>query len=181
MKLLRNILIGIFIFISLLLIIALFVRKTYSVEREIIINKDKKDVFSYVRLLKNLNQYSRWASVDPEMQMTYKGTDGTVGFVSHWNSKQSSVGTGEQEIRSISEGKKINYDIRFIRPVETDAKAYMSTDSITATTTKVKWGYEGRVDYPFNITLLFINIEKTVGDDLKTGLTNLKKILESRP
>jgi hypothetical protein len=36
--------------------------------------------------------------MDPDMKKTYRGTDGTVGFVSEWESNKKDVGTGEQEI-----------------------------------------------------------------------------------
>jgi hypothetical protein len=32
--------------------------------------------------------------------------------------------------------------------------------------------------YPFNLMLLFMNMDKMIGDDLSTGLTNLKTLLE---
>jgi cell division protein FtsL len=55
MKTLRTILIVIVALIALLLIIALFTKKDYSVQREVVINKPKELVFDYVRLTANQN------------------------------------------------------------------------------------------------------------------------------
>ena len=53
MRILKVILFGILGLVSLVLIIALFVKKEYAVEREITVNKPKVEVFEYVKFLKN--------------------------------------------------------------------------------------------------------------------------------
>ena len=68
--------------------------------------------------------------------------------------------------------------MRFIKPFESTAQAYMTTEAITETQTKVQWGFQGNMAYPFNIMKLFMSPEKAVGDDFSTGLNNLKAILE---
>jgi hypothetical protein len=67
--------------------------------RESSINKPKQEVFNYLRLLKNQDNFSHWASMDPAMQKNWRGVDGTVGFVSSWKSDKKEVGSGEQEIK----------------------------------------------------------------------------------
>ncbi|MBP7821314.1 MAG: SRPBCC family protein [Saprospiraceae bacterium] len=162
------------------LIIALFVRKQYSVEREIVINKPEQQVFDYVKLLANQNNYSKWAKMDPAMKKTFSGDDGTVGFVSAWESKVDSVGVGEQEIKKITEGERIDYEIRFMKPFRSTATSYMITEASSENETKVKWGFNGNMNYPMNLMLLFMDFEKMIGDDLQVGLNNLKSILESQ-
>ncbi len=65
MNILIKILIGIGALITLLLIMALFVKKEYTIEREITINKTKAEVFNYVKHLKNQDNYSKWVMQDP--------------------------------------------------------------------------------------------------------------------
>ncbi len=178
MKILKKILIVIAIIIAIPLIIALFVEKNYAVEREITINKSKQEVFDYVKFLKNQDNFSKWATMDPNMKKTYRGTDGTVGFVSAWESDDENVGVGEQEIKKIAEGERIDFELRFIKPFEATEPAFMSTESVTENQTKVKWGFSGHMNYPMNIMMLFMDFEKMIGDDLQTGLSNLKTVLE---
>ena len=104
MNLILSILLGILGLIVLLLILAVFLKKEYTVVREISISKPKLIVFDYLKQLKNQNNFSKWAMMDPNMKKEYKGTDGTVGFVSSWESEQKNVGKGEQEIKKIIEG-----------------------------------------------------------------------------
>ena len=67
MKILKRLLIALLIILSVPLITALFVKKDYSVERQVAINKPREAVFDYVKYLKNQNNYSKWASMDPDM------------------------------------------------------------------------------------------------------------------
>ena len=163
---------------AILLVTACFVKKSYSVEKEVVINKPKQDVFNYIKLLKNQNNYSKWATMDESMRHYYNGTDGAVGFVYSWESDSDDVGKGSQKIVDIKEGEKIDMQIHFIKPFEGDADAYLATDTVSSTSTKVKWGFVGKMKYPMNVMLLFMNLDKMVGSDLQTGLNNLKGVLE---
>jgi hypothetical protein len=179
MTIILAILTGILSIFALLLITALFVRKKYSVNRAITINKPKTEIFEYLKLLKNQDNFSKWASMDENMKKSYVGSDGQVGFVSAWESANKNVGKGEQEIKMIDEGNRIEYEIRFMKPVAGIAHAYMSTQSISDELTKVSWGFDSQMKYPMNLMLLFMNMDKMVGNDFEIGLNNLKKILES--
>jgi len=175
---LRKILIVVVILIAIPFIVALFVDKDYAVQREIVIAKPKQEVFDYVKYLKNQDNYSKWATMDPNMKKSYTGTDGTVGFVSHWESDNEEVGTGEQEIKQITEGERIDFELRFIKPFEATEPAFMTTESLSDNETKVTWGFSGHMAYPFNLMIPIMNFEELIGTDLATGLANLKTELE---
>jgi hypothetical protein len=180
MKIVKKILIGIGIIIALFLIIGIFAKKEYTVERQISINKSRQELFDYIKSLKNQNDFSKWAQMDPNMRKDYKGTDGTVGFISSWDSDDKNVGAGEQEITKIDEGNRIDFDLRFKRPMEGNATAYMITEQAAENQTTVKWGIHGAMAYPMNTMMLFMNMDKMLGADLETGLTNLKNMQEKK-
>jgi hypothetical protein len=164
--------------VVLLLIIAAFSKKDFFCEQEIQINQPKQQVFNYIRLLKNQDNFSKWGGMDPNMKKTYSGEDGTVGFISAWESNNKNVGQGEQEILNIIEGERIDFKIRFIKPFKSFADAYMITEAINENACRIKWGFESRFNYPMNLMLLFMDMNKMIGKDFLTGLTNLKNILE---
>jgi hypothetical protein len=164
--------------IIIVLLIAAFVRKDYSVEREVTLNKPKQVVFDYTKFLKNQNQYSVWAKIDPTMKTEFRGTDATVGFVSAWDSPNKDAGRGEQEITGIDEGNRIDYEIRFFEPMKSTDKAFMSFESVNDSVTKVNWGIYGKLKYPMNISFLFMDMDAMLGKDLEGGLNNLKALLE---
>lgn len=177
MKFLKKAGLALLSLVALVLLVALFVPKAMHAEKEVVINKPKDDVFAYVKQLKNQNEYSKWGSMDPSMKKEFRGTDGNVGFVSAWDSEKSDVGKGEQEITGIREGERIDYQIRFLKPWESTATSYMITQAADDDHTKVTWGFDGKMTYPFNIMNLFMG--DMLGDDFSTGLNNLKKKLEN--
>jgi len=179
MKIIKKILLGIVLIIALLLVAGLFMRKDYMVERDIVIKKPNQVVFDYVKILKNQQNYSTWTNSDPNTKITYTGTDGTVGAVSAWSGNKD-VGKGEQEIKKITEGQRIDVELRFIEPFEGRADAYFITEAIDSTQTKIKWGIKGEDKYPMNIMQLFINYDDMMGTQFEAGLKNLKTVLEKQ-
>lgn len=178
MKILKKILLGVLILIVLVLVTALFVKKEYTVERQLTVNKPKQEVFDYVKVLRNHSSFNVWSMMDPNMKQEFTGTDGTVGSKSAWDSDNKDVGKGEQIISKIAEGERVDFDLHFIKPFEGEAKAFMSTQAKSESSTEVTWGFEGHMPYPMNIMTLFMNMDKMLGPDLEKGLANLKNNLE---
>ncbi len=55
----------------------------------------------------------------------------------------------------------------------------MITEAVSVNETKVRWGFDGRMDYPFNLMLLTSSFQNTMKKDFGIGLQNLKDQLES--
>jgi hypothetical protein len=174
MKILKIIGLVIAVIIAIPLIVALFVKKEYTVERSVTIDKPKSDVFNFVRYLKNQDRYSKWVNLDPAMKKEFRGTDGQPGFVYAWDGN-SKAGQGEQEIKGIGDGR-LDVEVRFIRPFESVAQAPMTTEELSPTQTRVKWAMKGKSSYPMNFMNLFM--DGMIGGDLEEGLTNLKRVME---
>ena len=163
--------------IALLLILALVAKKGYSVHREIVINQPRQEVFDYVKLIKNQDNYSKWVMTDPNMKKEFKGTDGTVGFIYGWNGNKQ-AGEGEQEIKNIVNGERVDVEIRFVRPFAAVGYGDMVLTPAPGNQTHVRWGMSSSMKYPMNVMLLFMNMDKLLGKDLDTSLNTLKGILE---
>ncbi|PBI87837.1 Polyketide cyclase / dehydrase and lipid transport [Flavobacterium sp. ACN2] len=174
----KRLLVILILFISIVLILAYFMPKEYSVEREITINKPADSIFKYVRSLKNQNEFSVWANRDPKIRITYKGTDDAVGAVSSWESNVKEVGVGEQEITKITENRRLDFALRFKKPMEDTAVGFMSTEPVSGNQTKVRWGISGVIPYPTNIMLPMLKMDQMIGNDLQKGLENLKEKME---
>ncbi len=178
MAILKKLLYALGLLLVLILIIAAFTKKDFSVERSVLINKPQQEVYDYVKLLKNQDFFSKWNKLDPNMKKTYQGTDGTVGFTYRWESNDENVGIGEQEIMKLVPNERIDLEIRFEKPFKAVHPAYFLTQANGPQQTKVTWGFSGDMKYPLNIMLLFMDFEKMIGDDLQTGLNNLKTNLD---
>jgi len=180
MKILKVFLFLIIGIIVLALVAALFINNEYVVEREVVINKPRQEVYAHIKYLKNQDNFSKWANLDPAMQKSYRGIDGTVGFVSAWDSKQDNVGQGEQEITKLVEGESLETELRFIRPFKITAAAYMTTQDYQGIATKVKWSFHGSLPYPMNLMIPLMDVKTSIASDLDVGLGNLKTSMESK-
>ena len=180
MKILKKIVLLVLVFLAIALIAGLFMPKEYAVEKEVTINQPKDSVFQFIRYLKNQDKFSVWAKMDPKMKQYFKGTDGEIGAINGWDSQMENVGAGEQEIKKIVDGERIEFELRFLRPMESTENAYMSVESLSPNYTKVKWGFNGAFPYPMNILKPFMGVEEMIGKDLQTGLDNLKLMREKK-
>jgi hypothetical protein len=176
----KKLFIIILIIAAIPLVTALFVPKSYVVERELTVAAPRTEVFDFLRLLKNQDAFSVWAEMDPYAENYYEGTDGTVGFVSGWRSDSANVGHGEQEITAIEAGSQIDYELRFFKPFESTSQASILTSDAPAGGTRVQWSFQGKMSYPTNLLLLFMDMEEMLGKDLQGGLDKLKQVLETR-
>lgn len=177
MNILLAILLILVALIALLLILALFLRKRHYVRREITINAPNQKVFNFLRLLKNQDKFNKWAKADPDRNEAFKGTDGTVGFVYSWSGNKS-AGKGEKEIVAIEEGKRIETEIRFTKPMPVAASVIMETEALSDRQTKVSLINTGKLNWPLNIMIPMA--EKNFAKDMDSSLTTLKNLLESQ-
>lgn len=162
-------------FLALLLLAALFMKKDHYVKREITIQAPLQKVFDYVRLLRHQDEFNNRAMIDSDRKRTYRGTDGTVGYVYAWSGNRS-AGEGEKEIMSIVEGKSVEMEIRFMKPMKTSSRIIMETEPLSENQTRVSWSNAGRLKYPFN--LMVPMMERMLPRDMDASLNNLKTILE---
>ncbi len=160
--------------ILLIVLLSFAVTTAFEHKAEIVINKPKGEVFEYLKSLKKQNDWSVWAKMDPEMKQTFTGTDCSVGFISAWEGKKS--GKGAQEIEKITEGERIDIELRFEKPFKVTNKVYFATTIIEGNKTKIVWAMHGKSPRPFN--LLFPLMKGSVLKDFNQGLANLKALLE---
>ncbi|MCE3228668.1 MAG: hypothetical protein K0S32_3219 [Bacteroidetes bacterium] len=162
--------------IAVILLMALLIGNKVNLERTVIINKPKQQVFDYVRHVKNHDNFSVWHMMDPDMKKEYNGTDGQVGFVYAWDSsKQKNVGAGEQEIKNIT-SDTIEFELRFKRPMEDTAHAKMVIIDAEGNKTKLTWGFYSTMKFPMN--LMKPLMMGMLGKSLDSGLQNLKNVME---
>jgi hypothetical protein len=164
--------------IALIALLALVAPKHYEVNRSIVIDNNLPEVYQYLKLIKNQNDWSPWKKKDPNMTQKFIGIDGEVGFISKWEGNKE-VGTGEQEITYLQENKRIDTQLRFFKPWKSKSNGYFTVENVDHNHTKVVWGFKGVNPIPFNVFMLFFNFEKAVGKDFEEGLSNLKEILEN--
>ncbi|MGE4170512.1 MAG: SRPBCC family protein [Candidatus Margulisiibacteriota bacterium] len=162
--------------------LGLLAPRNYHLEREIVIDRPVADVFSYITLLQNSNTWNAWMLMDPTMKTDAKGTDGTVGYVTSWESTNKNVGTGEQEIKAITLNERLDTEIRFTKPFKTQFDSFMTTTPIGETHTKVVMGIDCKMPFPLNAVHFVMSLccgqEKEMITQFDNSLNNLKTQLE---
>ncbi|MGF1638791.1 MAG: SRPBCC family protein [Cyclobacteriaceae bacterium] len=174
----KTILVALGFLIALILLIALVMKKSYSITSEVIVNRPKKAVFDYIKHIKNQEKYSKWMLADPNIEIEYKGIDGTLGFVSAWQSAVKNVGVGEQEITFIQEGNRYDVEIRFKKPFEGVSQATNTVEAVGDQQTKVITTFHSKTPFPMSIMIPMI--KKMLKKDMDENGTNLKRILEQQ-
>lgn len=178
MKILKRIGIAVLILISLPLLIAIFIPRTYTVSVSETINQPKQVVFDYVRILENQKEYSVWILADPGLKPEITGTDGSVGAIQKWNSKIDDVGEGEQEITSITTDR-IDMDLRFKRPFKSEAKAANIFKEVSENQTLLTSEFYSNSSYPMNLPSYIFGRSMMKKAQTK-NLQNIKRILEQK-
>lgn len=174
MKILKYILFGIAGIIVLLLVVAAFMSKSYSLQREVTINKPAMDIYNYIRMNRNQAEWSAWYKMDTLAKTDITGTDGEIGSAWHWDSEVT--GKGDQTIVALEPGAKIAYDLHFIKPFEGMATNVVTFESIDSTHTLVKNTFSSSSPYPMNIMSLCNDM--MIGTPMQDGLNAIKANLE---
>ena len=175
MKILKCLGLGIVAILIIVLVVALFVPKTFEYEKSISINAPIDSVWLRTNSLATLDKWSPWNDHDPKMKKEMTGEDGMVGAKQSWES--DIVGWGSQKIVNVQKPVLLETELVFLKPYKSHGKAYVKllTDGVG---TKATWGMAGSMPYPFNVMILFMNMEKTMGKDWDNGLSKLKSLSE---
>lgn len=164
--------------IALVLLAAAFMKKKYSLVSNVVINRPAAEVADFVRHLRNQENYSKWVIADPNVKLTYTGTDGTVGFIARWESEDKNVGVGEQEITRIIDGEGYDVELRFEKPFKGTNYANTRVKVINENSCSVTVTFDATTPFPMNIMVPMLS--KMLLKDMETNGTNLKKLLEAK-
>ena len=162
--------------IAFVFVAALIMPKEHYVEREVVIEAPRQKVFDFIRFLQNQESFNTNAMEDANREKTFKGTDGTVGYIYSWKGNKD-AGEGEKEIIDIVDGQSVEMEIRFVKPMKATARIIMSTKALAGNQTKLTWSNAGSLPVPIN---LFIpKMKKHVARDMDKSLATLKSMLEN--
>jgi effector-binding domain-containing protein len=173
MKVLKFVLYTIVGLAALWLLLCLFAKKTYRIERSQEIETPLAVPYGQVRLFKNLPNWSPWQQLDPNMTTSIKGTDGEVGAVYHWAGNDD-AGTGTQTIKSITTTRiELDVDYGF------GPSPVVFNFEEKGKKTNVTWTMDIHPPFLLRAGGLFTDFNSYIGKDFEVGLQNLKKYCEA--
>lgn len=175
MKVLKYLLYTVLGLATLFILMGLFAKHNYHIERSMEIDAPREIVFDQVRFFKNAPNWSPWLYLDPNVKTSIEGTDGEAGAVYKWSGNKE-IGTGTQTLKSVSPGR-IDLDVVFsdfgVSP------AYFTFANADKKTT-VTWAMDMYVPFPWNAFSMLTDMSNGfVAKDFENGLANLKKYCEA--
>lgn len=159
-------------------IVGLFLPRRFAVAHEVVVAKPAREVFDFMRMLKNQERYNTYAQADPGMKIEYRGTDGAVGAVAVWNSDDRNVGKSEQEIKAIEDGKRIEIEIRFKEPFRSVDPIVTEIEALAPNETRIRNTYRGKIRYPYNLLVWWVMAK--IRENMRASLENAKAVLEGK-
>lgn len=176
MRALKTLMVILGVVVALVLVLGILGPGRSHVVRETVIAAPGPVVWDHLRSLKKHNGWSPFLAMDPDMKVTYEGTDGAVGSKSSWEGGKS--GKGEQVIAAVDSGKRIDVDLHFMEPFEAQATASLVMQPM-ADSTRVTWTYDGKNGFISRIIAVFKNMDSMLGPVFDDGLARLKQVAEA--
>jgi len=171
-----GIVIGVILLLFLLTILVL--PSESHVERSIVINASSEKVFRVVNNFKRFNDWSPWASIDPDTKYVYEGPAMGEGAKMSWVSDHSDVGSGAQWIVESVPNKLVRTELQF-EGFEDVSEAAFIIEELAEGQTKVTWAFDAEMK---GVGKIFgVMMDGMLGPMYEEGLENLKSIVESAP
>jgi uncharacterized protein YndB with AHSA1/START domain len=163
--------------IAVVLILAATKPDTFIVQRAATMKAPPQTIFALINDFHQWGTWSPWEHKDPAMRRTYSGTESGKGAVYAWDGNRN-VGSGRMEILEASAPSKIVIKLDFLSPFEAHNTAEF-TMLPQGGATNLTWRMYGPAPFMARIMHVFINMDRMVGKDFETGLSNLKQAAES--
>lgn len=163
----------------LFVLVGVFLPSHRYVRHSIETNRPARLVYD---LLNGFQRFGEWHPLrmhDPAIKYTLQGEPRGVGAKLQYESTQPKIGVGSFTISESVQNERIEFTI------ENDAYGYDKTAVFTlddrGKTVDINWEYD--VDYGWNLFGRYagLYVTRTVGDDIKLGLTNLTGLLATVP
>ncbi|TNE59925.1 MAG: hypothetical protein EP340_01305 [Alphaproteobacteria bacterium] len=173
---LKKVAIGIVGVIVLALVVAMLMPGSMQVERSVVIAASKDRVHKELNSYQTFNDWSPWATLDPNATYTYEGPVSGVGARMTWLGNKD-VGSGHQEIVASTPDR---IDVRLEFTGMGGGDSYFLLSAVEGGT-EVTWGFYAEHGLnPINRAMGPI-ASIYVGRDYQQGLENLKGLIEGQP
>ena len=165
--------------IALLLIVVALQPDDFRYSRSTVIAAKPEVVFPHVNDLKQWDDWSPWAKLDPNMKEEYSDpTSGKEAWHS-WNGN-AEVGEGKMTIVESRPSELIRIRLEFLKPMQAVNDTEF-TFKPEGEGTRVTWTMAGKNGFVGKLFCLLMNMEKMLGDQFAQGLAKMKEVVESKP
>ncbi|MEK1940501.1 MAG: SRPBCC family protein [Pseudomonas sp.] len=145
---------------------------TFRVERSRRIAAPLPVVFAQVNDYHLWQQWSPWAKLDPDMQVTYSGPSSGVGATQSWVGNNQ-VGQGSSTIVESRPDEFIRMQLRFLKPFQANNEATF-TFVPDGESVQVTWAMSGPKNLLMKGMHMVMDVDKLCGQAFEQGLAQLE-------
>ena len=174
---LKRLVLGVLLMTILMVAVAFALPQQITVARSKIINAPESDVYPYVNSLRRFNEWSPWATRDPETKYVYSGPEEGKGAHMEWSSAHPDVGSGVQEIIESEPNSFVRVSLDFGDMGKANASYQLKPSGAG---TRVVWVFDTNVGNNPLRRWMGLMFDRWIGQDYEEGLERLKKIVEAR-
>lgn len=146
----------------------------YHVARSTHINATPDEVFDVVADFSRWSTWSPWLCCEPDAEVVVSDDPSSVGSTYKWNGEL--VGEGEIEHVTLTRGKLLEEELRFLRPFTSQAKVTFELSG-ESDGTKLTWNMYGSL--PWFLFFMKSAMQSFIGMDYERGLRMLKEKIET--
>jgi hypothetical protein len=172
-----KILIGLFVVVAILVIVAAFQPSHYEVKRSTKIAAPPAAVFPQVNTLKNWEAWNPWMKLDPNIKLTYTGPASGKGASYSWTGNNE-VGEGSATILESRPDEFVRFRLDFRKPMEATSHAEFTLQP-QGDQTEITWKMSGENNLIGKAISMFMSMDKMIGEPFEKGLADMKSIAES--
>ena len=152
----------------------------YQIARSITVQAPAERVFPHVNDVKKFDVWNPWSKLDPNAKIQFSENTAGVGAFSSWDGNHN-VGAGTMTVADSQPNSRVAFKLEFLKPFPGTQDAEF-TFVPNAEGTVVTWSIRGKSSFIPRLfcTLMFVNMDKMMGDMFDKGLAQLKAVAEAK-
>jgi len=163
------------ILLILLLVIGLLLPDSTRVERSILISAPAERIFTHLNGMRAFHAWSPWADIDPETSYEFTGPAQGVGSRMSWQSSDSQVGRGTQEIVNSVPNQRVDTWLDFGDQGNGSASFVLEPEGEA---TRLRWQFETQFGWDLFGRYFGLLLDGMIGGSYEKGLQQLKDRVE---
>ncbi|MDB5038394.1 MAG: polyketide cyclase [Bacteriovoracaceae bacterium] len=150
----------------------------YKISREVKINTSASIPFALTNDPRKFDSWNPWRKGDPDAKEWFEGSASGVGAITQWQDGKK-IGTGSSTIIESVPNSTIGVRLDYKKPFEGTQMAEFAFRE-EGKQTVVSWSVSGKSNLIQKIfCMLFMNMEKMIGETFEKGLKDLKVLSEA--
>ena len=145
------------------------------IERSTAVNAPAEEVMPLLVDFHEWVKWSPWEGLDPDLKRTYTGQDRGVGATYEWSGNRK-AGAGRMKVVG-ADDESVDIDLVFTKPFKSTSQVRFEL-SPQGDSTRVVWQMRTPKTLMMRVVGIFMNMDKSIGNDLERGLTGIKRVVE---